>query len=67
MDTPIGKLKNKTTVHCTICNSSYKRTSNINIYSKDSCEIQKAKSKLTQKANATYTCRICKTIKSEIN
>lgn len=60
--TPIGQLKSKVTVYCTICGQSHRRSLKINIYENTPEEIEKAKEELTAKAKKEYTCRICKSI-----
>jgi ribosomal protein L44E len=65
MNNSVGMLKTKTTVYCEICGCRYRRQANINVYSNDPYEIEKAKEKLTKKVQSKYTCRICKTIKKE--
>lgn len=57
---PIGLLKSKKTVYCSVCSSSYTRKSQEFIYSKE--EVEDAKAKLTLKLNAEYTCKVCKSI-----
>lgn len=64
---PIGQLKSKTTICCTICGFSHKRNFKINVYENTPEAIEKAKAKLTKKATKEYTCRICKTITKELN
>lgn len=57
---PIGLLKSKKTIYCSICSSSYIRKSQELIYSQE--EIELAKEKLSLKLNAEYTCKVCKSI-----
>lgn len=59
---PIGQLKSKVTVYCTVCGQSHKRILNANVYENTSEAIEKVKAELTAKAKKKYTCRICKTI-----
>jgi len=62
MQIPIGQLKSKKTVYCSICGCSLTRNASELVYSKDASEIQKAKEKMAAKLNAEYTCKICKSI-----
>ena len=62
MKTPIGQLKSKVKVYCTICTSSYTRALKVDIYENTPKEIEMAKDKLRKKANKDYTCNICKSI-----
>lgn len=63
---PIGQLKSKTTVYCTVCGESHTRNLKAYVYENTPEEIEKAKAELTAKAKKEYTCRICKTIKRDI-
>jgi len=59
---PIGQLKSKVTVYCTICNCSQKRNLKAYVYQNTLEKIQEAKNELKAKASKKYTCRICKSI-----
>ena len=59
---PIGQLKSKVTVYCTICGCSQKRSLKANVYQNTPEKIQEAKDKLKVKASKKYTCRVCKSI-----
>ena len=59
---PIGQLKSKATVYCTLCACSQKRSLKANIYENTPEKIQEAKEELKAKASKKYTCRICKSI-----
>lgn len=63
---PIGQLKNKTTVYCTVCGQSHTRSLKVNVYDRTPETIEKAKSELTAKTKKEYTCRICKTITKDL-
>ena len=63
---PIGQVKCKTTVYCTICGESHTRKSKAFVYENTPESIEQAKKELTTKANKEYTCRICKTIKNNV-
>lgn len=62
----IGKLKAKKTVTCTVCCGKLNRSVSVNIYENTEAEKQEASKKLIEKANAPYTCRICKSILKEV-
>ena len=64
---PIGQLKSKITVHCTICGCSSNRSLKANVYENTPAKIEEAKSELKVKAEKEYTCRICKSIVKELN
>ena len=57
---PIGQLKSKKTVYCTICSQSLTRKATVLVYSKD--EVENAKKELSLKLNKEYTCKICSSI-----
>lgn len=61
---PIGQLKTKKIVYCTICSQSLTRKSSVFVYSQD--ELENAKKELTLKLNKKYTCKICKSIENSI-
>jgi len=63
---PIGRLKSKVTVYCTVCGQSHKRTLNANVYENTPEAIEKVKAELTANAKKEYTCRICKTITKDL-
>jgi len=57
---PIGQLKSKKTVCCTICSQSLTRKATVLVYSKD--EVENAKKELALKLNKEYTCKVCVSI-----
>lgn len=59
---PIGQLKSKVTVYCTICGCNHKRNLKTNVYANTPEKIEEAKAELKVKADKEYTCRICKSI-----
>jgi hypothetical protein len=59
---PIGQLKIKITVYCSVCGESHIRNLKSYVYENTPEEIEKLKAELTAKAKKEYTCRICKTI-----
>lgn len=63
---PIGQLKSKATVYCTVCGQSHTRSLKVNVYDRTPETIEKAKAELTEKAKKEYTCRICKTITKDL-
>lgn len=65
--TPIGQLKTKKTVYCDICGCKHIRNLKIDIYENTPQEIEKAKIKLSSRANAKYTCKVCKYIRFKNN
>jgi len=65
-NTPIGQLKSKVTVYCTVCGQSHRRSLNVNVYENTPEEIEKAKAEIAVKAKKEYTCRICKTIIKDV-
>tara|TARA_R100001244_G_C5077170_1_gene112928 strand:+ start:302 stop:517 length:216 start_codon:yes stop_codon:yes gene_type:complete len=64
---PIGQLKSKITVHCTVCGCSNRRTLKVDVYENTPEKIEEARNELKIKAAKKYTCRICKTITKELN
>jgi len=64
---PLGQLKSKVTKHCTVCGCSTRRNITEYVYSKSPEAIQEAKNKIQAKANKEYTCRVCKSIKKDLN
>lgn len=63
---PIGQLKSKVTVYCTVCGQSHTRNLKANVYENTPEAIEKVKAELTAKAKKEYTCRICKTITKDL-
>ena len=59
---PIGQLKSKVTVYCTICGCNHRRNLKTNVYANTPEKIEEAKAELKVKASKDYTCRICKSI-----
>lgn len=59
---PIGQLKSKVTVYCTICGCDHRRSLKTNVYENAPEKIEEAKAKLKVRAAKEYTCRICKSI-----
>jgi len=57
---PIGQLKSKKTVYCSICSQSLTRKATFLVYSQE--EVEGAKKELTLKLNKEYTCKICSSI-----
>lgn len=66
MANPIGQLKTKTTVNCTMCTSSLKRNVAIYVYENTPEAIKEAQFQLAQKIAKPYTCRICQSIQKSI-
>jgi len=64
---PIGQLKSKVTVHCTVCGCSNKRNLKADVYENTPEKIDEAKKELKAKAEKKYTCRVCKTITKELS
>ncbi len=64
--TPIGQLKSKVMVYCTVCGAKHTRNLKGSIYENTPESIEKVKAELTAKAEKEYTCRICKTIIKEL-
>lgn len=58
----IGKLIIKKTVYCEICGAEYKRKMEAKVFNNTSEELKEVRLKLTKRAEAKYTCRICKSI-----
>lgn len=63
---PIGELKTTKKVYCTICSSSITRNLKINVFQNTPEAIQEAKISLAKKANAKYTCKVCKSILKDV-
>lgn len=63
---PIGQLKSKATVYCTVCGESHTRNLKAYVYENTPEVIEKAKAEITAKAKKKYTCRICKTITKDL-
>lgn len=57
---PTGQLKTKADVYCEICGCKHTRRLSVFVYNKDEAIQQKAE--LLKKANAKYTCKVCKSI-----
>lgn len=62
----IGQLKTKKTVYCSVCSQSLNRNVSVLIFNNTPEEISKAKIELDIKANAEYTCKICKSILKDV-
>jgi len=67
MPNPIGQIKSKVTVYCSVCGQKHTRILKSDIFENTEAEIEKVKTDLTEKAEKEYTCRICKTIIKEVN
>lgn len=63
---PIGQLKSKAKVYCTVCGESHTRNLKAYVYENTPEAIEKAKAELTAKAKKEYTCRICKKITKDL-
>jgi len=62
LNRPIGELKSKATVYCSICGCEHTRKVNAFFYENTSEAIKTAREQLTSKGKKEYTCRICKNI-----
>lgn len=67
MSNPIGQLKTKVTVYCSVCGQNHTRILKTEIFKNTEEELQKTKVELQKKANKVYTCRICKSITNQVN
>lgn len=59
---PVGVLKGKASINCSICSDTYIRRSKVNIYTGSNEEIEQAKQILSDRMNKKYTCKVCKSI-----
>jgi len=59
---PIGQLKSKVTVYCTVCGCNHRRSLKTNVYANTAEKIEESRAELKAKAAKEYTCRICKSI-----
>ena len=67
MSKPIGQLKTKYSVYCSVCGQKHTRILKTDIFENTEEEFEQAKIELQKKANKDYTCRICKTITNQVN
>ena len=67
MSNPIGQLKTKVSVYCSVCGQKHTRILKSVIFENTEEELEKAKVELQKKANKEYTCRICKSITNQVN
>ena len=67
MSNPIGQLKSKVSVYCSVCGQKHTRILQTDIFKNTEEELEKAKVELQKKAIKEYTCRICKTIINQVN
>lgn len=63
---PIGQLKAKKTVYCTVCSSSLLRKVSVNIYHNTPEYIAAGKVEISNKLSLDYTCKICKSILKQV-
>lgn len=64
---PIGALRGKVTVNCTICGCSRKRKIEAFVYENTAEGKAEATKEYRDKSSKEYTCRVCKSIKRELS
>jgi len=64
---PIGQLKSKVKVYCTLCVQPYTRNLSVYVYENNQEAICKAKEEIRVRAAKPYTCNICKSIEKAGN
>lgn len=63
---PIGVVKGTSTVYCTICTCSRRRKIEVLVYENTQTAKEEAIKEFKKKAAKEYTCRICKSIKRDV-